>query len=213
MNILDIYNKYHLPENLQMHMLVVAACGNLIIDSWTGKEIDKDMIIRVCLLHNMGNIVKISEGLSNDKEFLPIRKKYVDKYGPDALKTNLEIGEAEGLTDKELMILDEKRYRKSEKTLNSDSYELKICAYCDLRVSQNSVIDVKSKLEEARARYKNNPSSIWSDEEKANRLIDCALGIEKQIMENCNISPEDINDKSIEKYVNKLREYNIMNYR
>ena len=52
MNIIDIYNKYHLPENLQMHMLRVAACSNLIIDNWKGIEIDKDAIIRVCLLHD-----------------------------------------------------------------------------------------------------------------------------------------------------------------
>ena len=61
MNILDIYNKYHLPENLQMHMLRVAACSNLIIDNWAGDELDKSAIIRVCLLHDMGNIVKIKE--------------------------------------------------------------------------------------------------------------------------------------------------------
>ena len=36
MNILNIYNKYHLPENLQMHMLRVAACNSLIIDNWNG---------------------------------------------------------------------------------------------------------------------------------------------------------------------------------
>ena len=35
MNIIEIYKKYHLPENLQMHMLRVAACSNLIIDNWT----------------------------------------------------------------------------------------------------------------------------------------------------------------------------------
>ena len=32
MNIIEIYNKYHLPENLQMHMLRVASCCNLILD-------------------------------------------------------------------------------------------------------------------------------------------------------------------------------------
>ena len=58
MNILEIYNKYHLPENLQMHMLRVAACSNLIIDNWNGLDIDKQAIIRVCLLHDMGNMVK-----------------------------------------------------------------------------------------------------------------------------------------------------------
>ena len=68
MNILQIYNKYHLPENLQMHMLRVAACSNLIMDNWNGSDIDKQAIIRVCLLHDMGNMVKISETESKDQE-------------------------------------------------------------------------------------------------------------------------------------------------
>lgn len=46
---------------------------------------------------------------------------------------------------------------------------------------------------------------------KANHLIDCALGIEKQIMEYCKISKEDINDESIKKYITKLRNYDIKN--
>lgn len=47
MNSIEIYKKYHLPENLQMHMLRVAACANLIIDNWIGEKIDKEAIIRV----------------------------------------------------------------------------------------------------------------------------------------------------------------------
>lgn len=103
-NILEIYKKYYLSENLQMHMLRVAACSNLIIDNWIGKEIDKASIIRVCLLHDMGNMVKIPEDFSKN-------------------------------------------------------------------------------------------------EEKANHLIECSLGIEKQIMEHCKIKPEDINDSSIKTYI------------
>ena len=108
MNIIDIYNKYHLPENLQMHMLRVAACSNLIIDNWNGTKIDKESIIRVNLLHDMGNIVKIPEDFSQDKEFLKIRKKYFDKYGTNDHEINLEIGKQEGLTEKEIIILDGK---------------------------------------------------------------------------------------------------------
>lgn len=209
MNIIDIYNKYHLPENLQMHMLRVAACSNLIIDNWKGIEIDKDAIIRVCLLHDMGNMVKIPEDFSNDKDFIIIRRKYFDKYGTNDHEINLEIGKIEGLSDKEITILDGKRSKKNEQTLNSDSYEIKICAYCDQRVAPDGVVDLKARLEDAKVRYKDKPLSVWSNEEKANHLIDCALGIEKQIMEYCNISPKDINDESIEKYIIKLREYDI----
>ena len=209
MNILDIYNKYHLPENLQMHMLRVAACSNLIIDNWLGDKLDKSAIIRVCLLHDMGNMVKIPEDFSNDNEFIAIRKKYFDKYGTNDHEINLEIGKIEGLSDKELIILDGKRSRKNEQTLNSDSYEIKICAYCDQRVAPNGVVDLKTRLEDAKVRYKDKPLSVWSNEEKANYLIDCALGIEKQIIEKCKISPKDINDYTIKEYITNLKNYDI----
>ena len=209
MKILQIYNKYHLPANLQMHMLRVAACSNLIIDNWTGPNIDKQAIIRVCLLHDMGNIVKIPEDFSKDEEFIKIRKKYFDKYGTNDHEINLEIGEQEGLSEKELKILDGKRSRKNEETLKSNSYERKICAYCDQRVAPDGVTGIKERLEDAKVRYKNKPLSVWSNEEKANHLIECSLGIEKQIMEHCKLNPEDINDESIKEYIEKLKNFDI----
>lgn len=209
MNIINIYNKYHLPENLQMHMLRVAACSNLIIDNWTGNELDKSAIIRVCLLHDMGNMVKIPEDFSDDKEFIAIRKRYFDKYGTNDHEINLEIGKVEGLTEKEITILDGKRSRKNKETLHSDSYERKICAYCDQRVAPDGVVGIKERLEDAKIRYKDKPLSVWSNEEKANHLIDCALGIEKQIMEKSKISSKDINDEAIKEYITKLRDYDI----
>ena len=146
-----------------MHMLRVAACSNLIIDNWTGAEIDNKAIIRVCLLHDMGNIVKIPEDFSKDQEFLKIRKKYFDKYGTNDHEINLEIGKQEGLTEQELTILDGKRSRKNEETLKSNSYERKICAYCDQRVAPDGVVSIKERLEDAKVRYKNKPLSVWSN--------------------------------------------------
>ena len=209
MNIIEIYKKYHLPENLQMHMLRVAACSNLIIDNWNGPEIDTEAIIRVCLLHDMGNIVKIPEDFSKEQEFLKIRKKYFDKYGTNDHEINLEIGKQEGLTEQELTILDGKRSRKNEETLKLNSYERKICAYCDQRVAPDGVVSIKERLEDAKVRYKNKPLSVWSNEEKANHLIECSLGIEKQIMQYCKLKPEDINDFRIKEYIEKLKTYNI----
>ena len=209
MNIIEIYKKYHLPENLQMHMLRVAACSNLIIDNWIGVKIDNEAIIKVCLLHDMGNIVKIPEDFSKDQEFLKIRKKYFDKYGTNDHEINLEIGKQEGLTEQELTILYGKRSRKNEETLKSNSYERKICAYCDQRVAPDGVVSIKERLEDAKVRYKNKPLSVWSNEEKANHLIECFLGIEKQIMKYCKLKPEDINDFSIKEYIEHLKAYDI----
>lgn len=209
MNIIDIYNKYYLPENLQMHMLRVAACSNLILDNWKGHELDRNAILRVSLLHDMGNILKIPEDFINDENFKRIRKKYFEKYGNNEHELNLEIGKLEGLSERELEILDGKRSRKNEETYKSDSYEIKICAYCDQRVAPDGVVSIKERLEDAKVRYKDKPLSVWSNEEKANYLIECSLGIEKQIMQFCDIMPENINDKSIAKYIEKLKQYEI----
>lgn len=81
--------------------------------------------------------------------------------------------------------------------------------YSDQRVAPYGVTSLKERLEEVKKRYKNISLSVWSNEEKANHLIEYSLAIEKQIMKYCSISPEDINDKSIEKYIEKLREYEI----
>ena len=67
--VLQIYEKYYLPENLQMHMLRVAACSWLIIDHWNGPQIDKNAIIRVLLLHDMGNMLKIPEDFWKNENF------------------------------------------------------------------------------------------------------------------------------------------------
>ena len=175
MNILEIYNKYHLPGNLQMHMLRVASCANLRIDNWNGPNLNKEAIIRVCLLPDMGNMVKIPEDFTDDKEFIKIRKIYFVKYGINDHEINLHIGRIEGLSDKEIVILDGKRSRKNEETLKSDSYEIKICAYGDQRVAPDGVVSLKERLEDVKIRYKDKPLSAWSDDKKANHLINCAL--------------------------------------
>ena len=208
MNILEIYNQYHLPENLQMHMLRVTACTNLILDNWTGKSIDREAITRVSLLHDMGNMVKIPEE-GQDREFIEIRRKYFEEYGTNDHAINMVIGKKEGLTEKELEILDGKRSRKNEQTAKSDNYEIKICAYCDQRVAPDGVVSLKERLENAKIRYKDKPLSVWSNEEKANQLIKWALQIEEQIMKYCKRTPEDINNQSIQAYIDRLKEYEI----
>lgn len=209
MKILEIYQKYHLPENLQLHMLRVAACSNLILDHWKGPKIDRHSIIRVSLLHDMGNMVKIPEDFSQDEEFLKIRKIYFEKYGTNDHEINMEIGKQEGLSQKELEVLNGKRSRKNEETMRSNSFERKICAYCDQRVAPNGIVSLKERLEDTKVRYKMKKLSAWSDEEKANFLMECALEIERQIMGFCSLLPEEINDLQVEDYIKKLKLYEI----
>lgn len=102
-----------------------------------------------------------------------------------------------------------KESKRNEEIMNSNSYEIKICAYCDERVSPDKIDSIKERLENAKVRYKGKANTIWGNEEKANHLIDCALEIEKQIMKFCAIYPEDINDINIKNYIQKMKQYEI----
>lgn len=71
------------------------------------------------------------------------------------------------------------------------------------------MVGIKERLKDAKVRYKDKTLSVWSNEEKANHLIECSLDIEKQIMEHCKLNPEDINDDSIKTYIERLKKYEI----
>lgn len=61
MTILEIYKKYKIPHHLQLHILRVGAVATLIIDNINHElvtEFDRNLIITICLLHDMGNVIK-----------------------------------------------------------------------------------------------------------------------------------------------------------
>lgn len=209
MNIIEIYKKYYIPENLQMHMLRVAACGNLILDNWTGNEINKQSIIRILLMHDMGNIIKITPDQTNDMEFLKYRQQWIKQYGENDHLINDIIAKQEGITEIEINIMDEKILSNNEKTAKNNSFEVKVCAYCDQRVTPTGVAPIKERLEELKQRHQKKGKGSMANEEKAERLIKSAIEIERQIMQHCSIKPEDINNETISSYVEKLREFNI----
>lgn len=210
LNTIEIYKKYKLPERLQIHMLRVAACCMLILDNLNeGIKINNESLIRIALLHDMGNMAKISDDEIDDEEFAKIRKEYIDKYGRDDHRINIVIGKKEGLTSEELDILDKKQLRKNKEIRDSKNYILKICAYCDQRVSPNGVESLISRLEELRKRHKNKPNASMHDPKVAKELTKYALEIEEQVMSICSLKPYEINNESIAKYIEELRKYNI----
>lgn len=211
MNIIEIYKKYELPEHLQMHMLRVTACCMLILNNWKSDiSVNKESLIRIALLHDMGNMAKISDEQVDNPKFAKIRKKYIEEYGKDDHKINIAIGRQEGLTEEELDILDRKQLKRNKEIRDSDNYVLKICAYCDQRVSPNGVDSLKGRLEELQERQKNKPNGSMHDPQVAKELIQYALEIEKQVMSNCTLKPIEITNEAIALCIEKLKKYNFI---
>lgn len=107
------------------------------------------MIIRVLLLHDMGNMAKISSDEIDDKDFESVRDKFISIYeeNPDAI--NIAIGKKEGLTADELELMELKGSQKNAEIMQSSSFEIKICTYCDQRVASYGVVLINERLEDA----------------------------------------------------------------
>jgi 5'-deoxynucleotidase YfbR-like HD superfamily hydrolase len=84
-------------QNLQDHQLRVAAVASIICDSFDFL-INKEKIIKVCLLHDMGNIIKFQldyfpelnkpEGL---EYWQNVQKEFIAKYGPNEHNATMKI--------------------------------------------------------------------------------------------------------------------------
>ena len=206
-SITAIYELYKIPESLQLHMLRAAAIAKQIVDNWVGPEINGDFILKVLLLHDMGNIVKFSDD-DLTQEQIELRQEIVNKYGHDDHVISNQIAKELGLNQEELDMMDAKIFIKNDLTVNLDSYEIKIGAYADQRVAPDGIYSIRERLEEAKSRYKDKPGSSMNNS-RTDLLMECAYEIEKQVMMHCNIMSEDINNESVQGVVEDLKGYEV----
>ena len=214
--ILRIYEKYGTPSNLQKHMLRAAALSSIICNSWKGPEIDRERIVTVMLLHDMGNVVKMN---LTKKEYLPpenqdisylkdLQNKYITRYGTDDHIVTYNILAEMGLDKDYLWLVLNKIFINNEMIANSNNYELKICAYADQRTGPNGIVTLQERFDELRRRYGNNPQASINHP-RAQYLIGSAYEIERQIMQYTSVDLSQVTDIEILLEIESLSKYRV----
>ena len=198
---------------LAMHQMRVAAVAFMICES-LNIEIDKESVLKACLLHDMGNIIKFN--LANSTEWnkpegteywQKVKDKYVSKYGSNEHNASLAIVLEIGMTIRIHDLVDCIDSSIAEKIVKEDDFEKKICAYVDNRVSPFGVVSAEEHSLNAKERYKDHPHA-FSEESRVSFMKNLYL-IENQIFSYSNIKPSDINDESIKNYLEKLQDFSI----
>jgi hypothetical protein len=213
LDVTELYVEYKITPLLAVHQLRVAAVANLINDNLETK-IDKDNLIRACLLHDMGNIIKFDldyfpeENYPQGREYWQIIKnEYIEKYGPDEHLANVAIAQELKINTRIIDLIKGFDPKLIEKIKKIGSLEEKICIYADNRVSPNGVVSVDERSLEAKKRYENHKQSF---DEKQRIFFNANIKeIEKQIFSKAKIKPEDINDITVSPYIKKLRGFSI----
>lgn len=211
--ITEIYKEYNIMPILAMHQMRTASVAMQICDL-LDETFNKEEIIKACLLHDMGNIIKFKLDQfpkENEPEGIEywqkVKYEYIVKYGNDEHKASLEIARELNASDYIFSLIASVDANAVETVALEDDLGKKICFYADNRVTPYAVTSIQERNLEAKERYKNHPHS-FSEEERLFFMENLFL-IEKQIFSKIKIKPEDINNDSISFYLKKIQDFSI----
>lgn len=159
MLIRDIYLKYEIMPQLETHMLRVAGVGKIILGGWKS-TIDRDLVMKTLLLHDMGNIVKfdlVSQiiPIENIEYWRKVQAEWWDRYGKDAHNVTKHIVAELGQNEvNKIMDNEHAGYVGDDpaKLLEQDWPE-KILSYCDVRVTPSGVVPMPVRIADLQKRY------------------------------------------------------------
>lgn len=209
----DIYEEYKIMPNLQMHQLRVASVVSQLCDSLS-LEVTKEILIITCLLHDMGNIIKSK--LDYFPEFIQpegldywqsVKDEFIQKYGDDEHEATVQIIKELGLPGRVVNLAGENRFSYMCKHSEGEDLMQKLIHYADGRVGPHGILSYDERMNDANKRYKNHKLSV--EEKERDRLVNCGRDIEKYIFSHSNIKPEDINDESVAKIIEELKNFEI----
>lgn len=207
MNIKQIYQKYSIPPNLQLHMLRAAAVGAFIIDHWNSQiALLEREIVETLLLHDMGNIIKfdfrLSHLLGEEEKNLEYWKKiqviFRTKYGNEHTAT-MKIAKEIGVGEKTLKLLELTGSSNLNEVLEKGDWSAKISCYCDFRVSPMGVVSVNQRFDELTARYHGRSHDLGDIAKTQQRRVFC-LALEESLQEKVNFNLKHLTDLDISKY-------------
>jgi hypothetical protein len=204
--ITEIYEQYKIMPQLAMHQFRVAAVAMQICKSLSA-DTNQNNLIASCLLHDMGNIIKSDFDLNHfsmNKEEISywngVKKEFIEKYGLDVSSATLAIASEIGVKEDIIHLIEHNDFKYICDISESDSLEKKILKYSDLRVGLHGLLSLNERFMDIINRY----SKLFDGDRK-----ECAENIENEIFSHSNIKPEDINDESVAKIIEELKNFEI----
>ncbi len=163
MTLQEIYSTYKIPPNLVRHQLQVAAVGKYVCDHWIGPELDKDLILKTLLLHDLGNIVKFKRPFLGELEpqaayWEEVQADFVSRYGNDANDATELILNELGLLDVLAVLVEMKDVWEHPR--GNLSWEARICEYADCCVTPVGIEGFEMRMADLERRYGHGKETI-----------------------------------------------------
>jgi len=191
----DIYKLFEIPPNLQDHLITVTKISNLIATHWQDQNINISDLIKVSLLHDLGNIVKFNFEkfpIDNINYWKGKQTEIIKKYGNDDHDVTQKMLQEIKIDDKLIKIILNKSFDNSINISQSSDWISKILLYADLRVLPNGVGTLQQRLDDVKDRMDKYKNRLNLPD-----LFSACFEIEKQIQSKINFNLDTINQELI----------------
>lgn len=190
------------PQNLQTHMLRVAALSQIITENWKGKEIAKKEVIQACLFHDIAkpmnfDLEKQAQFGMSPKEIEKLRllqTRIKTDYGNDEHSATIKIYQEIGLSPKTVQIVSNLEWKYIPRLLGENNIESMIPIYCDMRIGTNGIMSLVKRLEELQER-------VPDDDYEQN--LKNGIEMEKLIKEHVKVDVDLITDEELKNQFEK----------
>lgn len=209
MQIKQLYEKYQIMPQLEKHQLRVGAIGKIIAENWI-EPCDVQLVTKVCLLHDMGNIVKFDLTSHNIEKFgeitevelwREIQKVYINKYGKDANDATTKILNEARLGEYGKYVVEETKLYFAEakdEMLSKASLPAIILMYADCRVVPKGLVSYRERIDDLQERYGGIGTPTW---------YDWTFWFENWMQSKVKIDLNSITEESVEPLFDELRNY------
>jgi len=217
MKVNQLFSRYKVLPNIQDHLLNTASFAYILTDNWKRKEINKNIILESCLVHDIANIIKadldkndkiLKEEIGNIEYWRKVKIEYINRYGRETDRATQLIAKEIGLSPLVNTIIQQSRFLNTTNIINSNNWELKVVTYSDFRIGPYGIVLLKERFREVKKRYRNKKKNVFIGK-RADTLIKQSFILENQIQDRVKIDIEQITQKDINRNYKNLLGYNI----
>ena len=199
-----------MPQLIE-HQLKVAVVGKVMSENWKS-TCSANEAIKLCLVHDMGNIVKFDLSPEKAKTFgeienlgvwQEIQKKYIDKYGSDAHEATKAILADANLSFFNPLIDEEAKLyfmEAKESELKKSKLSSIILMYADCRVTPKGITSYRERIDDLKTRYGGSSSPTW---------YEWTYWFDEWITKQVTIDPKNITDEVARPLFDELLEIEV----
>lgn len=213
----SVYDSYDVPPWLQTHQVRVAAVGKMVAEA-RQQMIDVDLVVRTCLVHDIGAIVKFDFspegqtrvlGLCAPEEtphWSAVQRFMRERYGEKEKAATSAILHELGL-EREYELYDRTGFKNMQTVLEEKQLPVLLVQYADMRVGPFGVVTLRERFEDSRVRYAHVSDADWYSKLDAYERV--AREVERYLLHDTSLSPASISDTSVAPLLQELLDYEI----